>query len=119
MVPGAIGHMEDHENRMVKTPWFEEEIPFVQAAEIGTRKVIAEHSTVGLVITTDGTVTDIPREDYQEAERRVIEELKALGKPFMVLLTQRIPRGKRSSFWQDNWRKNTVYRYCRSMPRSL
>ncbi len=86
MVPGAIGHMEDDENRMVKTPWFEEEIPFVQAAEIGTRKVIAEHSTVGLVITTDGTVTDIPREDYQEAERRVIEELKTLGKPFIVLL---------------------------------
>ena len=86
MVPGAIGHMEENENRMVKTPWFEEEIPFVQAAEIGTRKVIAEHSTVGLVVTTDGSVTDIPREDYKQAEERVIGELKKLGKPFIVLL---------------------------------
>lgn len=91
MVPGAIGHMEENENRMVKTPWFEEEIPFVQAAEIGTRKVIAEHSTVGLVITTDGTVTDIPREDYKQAEQRVVQELQKLGKPFIVLLNSANP----------------------------
>ncbi|MBQ7933315.1 MAG: stage IV sporulation protein A [Lachnospiraceae bacterium] len=91
MVPGAIGHMEENESRMVKTPWFEEEIPFVQAAEIGTRKVIAEHSTVGLVITTDGTVTDIAREDYKMAEQRVVQELQKLGKPFIVLLNSANP----------------------------
>ena len=71
---------------MVKTPWFDEAVPFNMAAELGTQKVIAEHSTVGLVVTTDGSVTDIPREEYAAAEERVISELKALGKPFAVLL---------------------------------
>ena len=94
MVPGAIGHMENNENRMVKTPWFEEEIPFVQAAEIGTRKVIAEHSTIGIVVTTDGSVTELSREDYQGAERRVIGELKELGKPFVVVLNSARPYGE-------------------------
>ena len=65
---------------MVKTPWFDEEIPFEQAAEIGTKKVIQEHSTIGILVTTDGSITDIPREDYVSAEGRVVNELKALNK---------------------------------------
>lgn len=86
IVPSALGYIEDEQPRMVKTPWYDEEIPFNMAAEIGTQKVIADHSSVGIVVTTDGSVTDIPREEYAEAEQRVIEELKALGKPFVVLL---------------------------------
>ena len=77
-----MGHLEGETQRMVTTPWFDHEIPMSEAAEIGTRKVIAEHSTIGIVITTDGTITEIPREDYLEAEDRVITELKELGKPF-------------------------------------
>ena len=72
--------------RMVKTPWSEEEIPFERAAEIGTKKVIQEHSTIGILVTTDGTITDIPREDYIEAEERVVRELKELNKPFIIVL---------------------------------
>ena len=71
LIPGAVGAMEDDNPRMVTTPWFDYEIPMTEAAEIGTRKVIAEHSTIGIVVTTDGTITDIPREDYLEAEERV------------------------------------------------
>jgi len=83
--------MENDYPRMVMTPWAEQEIPMTQAAEIGTRKVIAEHSTIGIVVTTDGSVTDIDREDYLEAEARVITELQALGKPFLVLLNSANP----------------------------
>lgn len=86
IVPASLGYLEDEAPRMVKTPWFDEAVPFNMAAELGTRKVIAEHSTVGLVVTTDGSVTDIPREEYAAAEERVICELQALGKPFAVLL---------------------------------
>ena len=86
LVDGASGHMEGEMPRMVSTPWFAERIPFAEAAEIGTRKVITEHSTLGVVITTDGSVTDIPREDYIHAEERVISELKSIDKPFVVLL---------------------------------
>ena len=86
IVPSALGYIEEEQPRMVKTPWYDEEIPFNMAAEEGTRRVITDHSTVGLVITTDGSVTDIPREEYAAAEARVIEELKALNKPFTVLL---------------------------------
>lgn len=86
VVPSAMGHIEDEAPRMVKTPWSENAIPFVEAAEIGTGKVIKEHSTIGLVVTTDGSFTDIPREEYIEAETRVIEELKAINKPFIVLV---------------------------------
>ena len=86
MVKGAIGSTEDDQPRMVTTPWYDHEIPMTEAAEIGTRKVIAEHSTIGIVITTDGTISEIPREDYLEAEERVIRELQELGKPFIVLL---------------------------------
>jgi stage IV sporulation protein A len=91
LVPGAIGHFEDGLPRMVNTPWFDYEIPMTEAAEIGTRKVITEHSTIGLVITTDGTITDIPREDYLEAEDRTIGELKEIGKPFLVLVNSIYP----------------------------
>lgn len=96
MVKGAIGQYEDDAPRMVTTPWFDHEIPMTEAAEIGTRKVITEHSTIGIVITTDGTVADIPREDYLEAEERVIRELQELGKPFIVLLNSVDPAGDRA-----------------------
>ena len=91
IVPGSLGYIENEQPRMVKTPWFEEEIPFNMAAEIGTKKVISEHSTIGLVVTTDGTISDIPREEYAEAEQRVIAELQALNKPFVVLLNSTDP----------------------------
>ena len=96
MVPGAVGQMEDDAPRMVTTPWYDHDIPMTEAAEIGTRKVIAEHSTIGIVITTDGTITDIPREDYLEAEERVITELKELGKPFLVVLNSAFPQSDRA-----------------------
>ncbi len=86
IVPSSLGYIEDEQPRMVMTPWFEEEIPFNMAAEIGTQKVIQEHSTIGLVVTTDGSISDIPREEYAEAEERVIRELQELQKPFAVLL---------------------------------
>lgn len=91
LVEGALGHTEDEQPRMVSTPWSESSIPMAEAAELGTRKVIADHSTIGLVITTDGTVTDIPRENYIDAEERVIRELKQLGKPFLVLVNSSNP----------------------------
>ena len=96
MVDGAVGQLEGEEQRMVTTPWFDREIPMSEAAEIGTRKVIAEHATIGVVITTDGTITDIPREDYLEAEERVITELKELGKPFLVVLNSSYPNSDRA-----------------------
>ncbi len=96
MVNGAIGQQEGELERMVTTPWFDHEIPMAEAAEIGTRKVISEHSTIGIVVTTDGTIADIPREDYLEAEERVISELKELGKPFVVLLNSAYPNSDRA-----------------------
>lgn len=86
IVPSAIGYIEDDQPRMVMTPWYDEPIPFNMAAEIGTQKVINEHSTIGLVVTTDGSISDIDREEYEEVEERVIDELKAINKPFVVLL---------------------------------
>lgn len=91
LVNNALGHMEGDVPRMVKTPWFDEEIPFEQAAEIGTKKVIAEHSTIGILVTTDGTITEIPREDYIEAEERVVKELKEMKKPFVIVLNTSMP----------------------------
>ena len=91
IVPSSLGYIEGEAPRMVKTPWFEEEIPFNMAAEIGTQKVISEHSTIGLVITTDGSISDIPRYEYEEAEERVITELKEIEKPFVVLLNCMYP----------------------------
>ncbi len=86
IVPSAIGYIENEAPRMVVTPWFEEEIPFAMAAEIGTQKVIQDHSTIGLVVTTDGSISDIPREEYEEAEQRVIDELVSINKPFIIVL---------------------------------
>ena len=91
MVEGAMGHEENDKPRMVKSPWFDEEIPFDLAAETGTRKVIRDHSTIGIVVTTDGTISEIPRENYIPAEKRVIDELEALGKPFVILLNSTHP----------------------------
>ena len=91
MVEGAVGHMEQDAERMVKTPWSDTEIPFTRAAEIGTRKVINEHSTIGIVVTTDGSFGEIPRANYIEAEERTIHELKHLQKPFIVLLNTAKP----------------------------
>ena len=91
LVDNAIGYLEDDMPRMVKTPWSDEEIPFETAAEIGTKKVIEEHSTIGILITTDGTVTGIPRNDYVNAEERVVSELRALNKPFIILLNSANP----------------------------
>ncbi|MBR1842626.1 MAG: stage IV sporulation protein A [Oscillospiraceae bacterium] len=94
MVPGAMGADEDGVERMVRTPWFDEPVTMREAAEKGTRMVITDHSTVGIVVTTDGSVTDLPREAYIEPERRVIRELKELGKPFVVLLNCYDPKSE-------------------------
>ena len=92
LVRGALGVNDEDGARMVHTPWFDHDIPFDQAAEIGTRKVIADHATIGVVVTTDGTIADLPRSAYVDAEERVIGELKALGKPFVMLLNSASPR---------------------------
>lgn len=94
LVNNAIGYLENDVPRMVKTPWSDEEIPFELAAEIGTKKVIQEHSTIGLLVTTDGSITDIPRQDYIEAEERVVNELKELNKPFVIILNSNSPYSK-------------------------
>ena len=93
IVPSALGYIEDNAPRMVKTPWFDEEVPFNMAAELGTRKVINEHSTIGIVVTTDGTISEIPRAEYVPAEERVVQELKQMNKPFAVLLNSVEPGG--------------------------
>ncbi len=94
IVPSALGYIENDNPRMVMTPWYDKEIPFNMAAEIGTRKVITEHSTIGLVVTTDGSIGDIPRAEYAEAEERVIGELKELNKPFVILLNCTAPNAE-------------------------
>ena len=86
MIPSAIGYIENDAPRMVDTPWFDEPVPFNMAAEVGTEKVITQHSTIGLIITTDGSITDLPRDEYEECEQRVIAELKSINKPFVVLM---------------------------------
>lgn len=91
MVEGASGHMENDTERQVKTPWFEYEIPFTKAASIGTQKVIHDHATIGFVVTTDGSITDLPRENYISAEEKTVKELKSIGKPFIILLNCRKP----------------------------
>ncbi|HHY45633.1 MAG TPA: stage IV sporulation protein A [Firmicutes bacterium] len=96
-VEGAVGYMDGDEPRMVRTPWFEEPVPFVQAAELGTEKVIADHSTIGIVVTSDGSIVDLPRESYVEAERKVVEKLTELGKPFVIVLNCRDPYSKEVS----------------------
>ena len=91
IVPSAVGYIENEQPRMVMTSWFDEEIPFNMAAEIGTQKVITDHSTIGLVVTTDGSISDIPRNEYEECEERVIRELRSIGKPFIVVLNTATP----------------------------
>lgn len=94
MVDGVKGHLEGEEERQVKTPWFEQEIPFTKAAAIGTRKVIHDHATIGIVVTTDGSIGEIPRENYREAEAKTIKELQNIGKPFVVLVNTKKPYGE-------------------------
>ncbi len=96
IVPSSLGYIEEDNPRMVMTPWYNEAVPFNMAAEIGTKKVINEHSSIGLVITTDGSIGDIPRAEYAEAEKRVIDELKAINKPFIVLLNCKNPKSEQS-----------------------
>ena len=108
LVPNSIGYLEDDKPRMVKTPWSETEIPFEQAAEIGTKKVIEEHSTIGILITTDGSFTEIPREDYISAEERVVSELKAINKPFIILLNSEHPENSDTK----NLAANLCEKYC-------
>lgn len=91
MVEGASGHTENETERQVKTPWFEYEIPFTKAAAIGTQKVIHDHATIGIVVTTDGSIGELPRENYVEAEERTIQELKSIGKPYIILLNCKKP----------------------------
>ena len=101
MINQAIGASDENGPRMVKTPWYTEEIPFTEAAEIGTEKVIKEHSTIGIVITTDGSIGEFERNDYIEAEKRVIEELKELGKPYIVILNTKYPNSDNSRKIKD------------------
>ena len=93
MVEGAVGAEEEGNPRMVTTPWFDHEIPMTEAAELGTKKVMDLHCSIGLLVTTDGTVTDIPREDYVPAERRAVRDMQATGKPFLVIINSREPEG--------------------------
>lgn len=109
MTKGATGHVENNTERMVKTPWFDYDIPFTKAAEIGTKKVINEHSTIAVVITTDGSIGDIERENYVEPEEKTINQLKALGKPFIVLLNSQKPYAKETvQLAEDISKKNQV-----------
>jgi len=94
LIPGAVGAEEEGAPRMVTTPWFDEEIPMHQAAELGTKKVMEQHATIGLVVTTDGTVTDIPREDYLAAEEKAIRDMEKTGKPFLIIVNSRNPKGE-------------------------
>ena len=94
MAEGAVGHVEGNEERMVKTPWFEHEIPFTKAAAVGTRKVIHDHATIGIVMTTDGTIGELERRQYEEPEEKTIRELQSIGKPFVVLVNSKKPYGE-------------------------
>lgn len=94
MVDGAVGAEENGVPRMVTTPWYDQEIPMTQAAELGTKKVMEEHCSIGLVLTTDGSIADIPRASYVPAERRAILDMKATGKPFLVVVNSREPGGE-------------------------
>ena len=102
LVRGALGVSDEDGTRMVHTPWFDHDIPFDQAAEIGTRKVIADHATIGMVVTTDGSIADLPRSAYVEAEERVVSELKALGKPFVIVLNSATPRSAETLTLRDS-----------------
>ena len=111
MVDGAVGAQEDGVPRMVTTPWFDHEIPMTEAAELGTKKVMDGHCSIGIVVTTDGTITDIPREDYIAAERRAIQDMQATGKPYLIIVNSRNPGGEAA-----NGAKNHIYKEYGIMP---
>ena len=119
MVNGAVGAEEDGTPRMVTTPWYDYEIPMTEAAELGTKKVMQEHCSIGLVVTTDGTVTDIPREDYLEAEARAIQDMRATGKPFLVLVNSREPSGSTArevkAYLQDAFGVDAAIADCQAL----
>ena len=105
MIDGATGVVEDGKERLVKTPWYDYEIPFSEAAEFGTRKVIKDHSTVGIVMTTDGSIGELPRDSYKAAEAATIEELKKIGKPFVVVVNSKNPAAKSAAECVDEIKK--------------
>lgn len=119
MVDGAVGAEEDGVPRMVTTPWYDHEIPMTEAAELGTKKVMEEHCSIGLVVTTDGTITDIPRNDYISAERRAILDMKATGKPFLTIINTRSPGSDAAANVRDYLRSefgiNAVVADCQSL----
>ena len=119
MIVGAVGAEEDGVPRMVTTPWYDYEIPMTDAAELGTQKVMQEHCTIGLVVTTDGTITDIPREDYLQAERRAIEDMQRTGKPFLVIINSRYPGGEAARLvkqeLKENYGINAMIADCQAM----
>ena len=119
MVNGAVGADEDGTPRMVTTPWFDYEIPMTEAAEIGTKKVMDEHCSIGIVVTTDGTITDIPRGDYISAETRAIRDMKATGKPFLVIINSRNPGGEAAAAVRNHLRSEfgipTVIADCQAL----
>jgi len=119
MVDGAVGAEEEGVPRMVVTPWYDHEIPMTQAAELGTKKVMSEHCSIGLVITTDGTITDIPRQDYVDAERRAIADMKQTGKPFLTVINSREPGSEAAIAIKEQLLKehgvNAVIADCQSM----
>ncbi len=105
MIPGAVGAEEEGVPRMVTTPWADHPIPMTEAAELGTKKVMDDHCTIGLVVTTDGSITDIPRQDYEAAEGRAIRDMQATGKPFLVIVNTRHPGSEQSGAVQDHLRR--------------
>ncbi len=119
MVPGAVGAEEDGAPRMVTTPWYDHEIPMTEAAELGTKKVMQEHCSIGLVVTTDGTVTDIPRQDYLEAERRAIMDMQATGKPFLVVVNSCQPYAEEAkkvcAYLKEEFGVNALCTDCQSL----
>ena len=106
MIPGASGQYDESGERMVTTPWFDHEVPMSVAADEGTKKVISDHSTIGIVITTDGSITDIPRSDYIDAERRVVQELQTIHKPFLILLNSTHPDAKETQMLAQQLRED-------------
>ena len=105
MIPGAVGAEEEGNPRMVTTPWYDYEIPMTQAAELGTKKVMQEHCSIGLVVTTDGSITDIPREDYLEAEKKAIGDMQKTGKPFLIIINTRNPSGEPARILREHIRR--------------
>ena len=105
MIPGAVGAEEDGNPRMVTTPWYDYEIPMTQAAELGTKKVMEEHCSIGMVVTTDGSITEIPREDYRAAEKKAIEDMQKTGKPFLIIINSRNPKGEAARSVQERIQK--------------